>query len=450
MFALNDTIAATATPRGTSAIAMVRVSGPGAGALAQSLLGQSPLPRMATHADYRSLDGSLLDDALFTYFASPRSYTGEDTLEISCHGNPYITQKVLEDLCARGCRLAEPGEFTRRAFQNGQLDLSQAEAVMDLIHARSERALAAANQQLRGALGQRMQSLIDLILSILARVEAYIDFPDEDLPPENRAALENDVETLIKETGKLLATNRYGRWLREGIRTVIVGETNAGKSSLLNRLVGRDRALVSAEPGTTRDYLEEPAQLSGHLFRFVDTAGLNNNPGKLESAGITKTHEQVADADLFMWVLDSSNPLPSLPEQIKVALRPDNTVIVLNKNDLSANSLFDGLATYRQVSVSALTGNGIEELISALVALAIESESIHGEEIVAINSRHALALDSAKSALQMAQTKLQSKASPELLASDLRMALADYGEIAGRVDNERVLDTLFKSFCIGK
>lgn len=283
-----DTIAALATPAGTSAIAVVRASGPQVPELVRAIFGAPPPPRLAQHADYRDRGGGLVDDVLFTFFAGPNSFTGEDTVEISCHGNPFIAQKILGDLLARGCRPAEAGEFSKRAFLNGRMDLSQAEAVMDLIHARSERALAAANQQLRGALGRHMESLISQLVNILAMIEAYIDFPEEDLPDEDRKRVQDQLAKLLKDTSRLLATTHYGELLREGIKTVIVGEPNAGKSSLLNCLVGRDRALVSSEPGTTRDYLEERIAIGSHWLRLIDTAGLNAAPSRSRNAASTR------------------------------------------------------------------------------------------------------------------------------------------------------------------
>jgi tRNA modification GTPase len=343
MTTFSDTIAALATPVGTSAIAVVRASGPACARLAADTLSQTddtaalaspPPPRLAIHAHYRDRSGTVLDDVLATYFAAPHSYTGEDSLEISCHGNPFIAQKILEDLLARGCRAAGPGEFTRRAFLNGHIDLSQAEAVMDLIHARSERALAAANQQLRGSLGRHVAALTDELLQALARVEAYIDFPDEDLPAEDRTLVRRALATLAQGTDRLLATQHYGEILREGIKTVILGEPNAGKSSLLNRLVGRDRALVSPEPGTTRDFIEERLILGPHCLRLIDTAGLNPSPAPLEKLGMDKTLERAAEADLLILVLDATRPAPALPREIMERLTPENTVVVLNKCDL--------------------------------------------------------------------------------------------------------------------
>ncbi|MBC8039099.1 MAG: tRNA uridine-5-carboxymethylaminomethyl(34) synthesis GTPase MnmE, partial [Opitutaceae bacterium] len=330
-----DTIAALATPVGTSAIAVVRVSGPDCAALAKALFGRAPLPpRTARHTDYRNLAGAVLDDVLATFYQAPRSYTGEDSLEIALHGNPFIAQSILNDLLARGIRLAEAGEFSRRAFLSGKLDLSQAEAVMDLIHARSERALAAANQQLRGSLGRHLGELTDGLLLVLARIEAYIDFPDEDLPAEDRQIVVTELDRVLHGTARLLATHHYGELLRDGIKTVIIGEPNAGKSSLLNRLVGRDRALVSPEPGTTRDFIEERIILGPHCLRLIDTAGLNPTPAALEKLGIDKTFERAAEADLFLWVLDATHPTPPLPDSIAARLTPENTLILLNKSDL--------------------------------------------------------------------------------------------------------------------
>ena len=445
-----DNIAALATPAGTSAIAVVRASGPEVAALVARIFGDTPPPRLARHADYQDADGKLVDDVLFTFFAAPNSFTGEDTVEISCHGNPFIAQKILEDLFARGCRPAEAGEFSKRAFLNGRMDLSQAEAVMDLIHARSERALAAANQQLRGSLGRHMKSLISQLVSILAKVEAYIDFPEEDLPAEDQRTLLRELEQLNADTSRLLATSHYGTMLRDGIRTVILGEPNAGKSSLLNRLVGRDRALVSAEPGTTRDYLEERMLAGPHALRLIDTAGLNLTPSSLEKRGIEKTLEQAAEADLFLWVIDGTRPLPALPGLLASRLVPTNTIAVFNKTDLPQASRSAFAGNFRSVEISALTGQGVESLHVAIMQLADSFQNNVGDELIAINARHAQALTQANEALGSARLKLATNGAGELVASDLRGALAAFGEISGKIDNEQVLDRLFSTFCIGK
>jgi tRNA modification GTPase len=447
-----DTIAALATPVGTSAIAVVRASGPSVVELTRGIFKEAPPPRLARHADYRDRRDQLVDDVLYTFFAAPNSFTGEDSLEISCHGNPYIAQKILVDLFARGCRPAEAGEFSKRAFLNGRMELSQAEAVMDLIHARSERALAAANQQLRGALGRKMEGLISRLIEVLAQIEAYIDFPDEDLPAENRQRVLKEIEGLLSGTAQLLATSHYGALLREGIKTVILGEPNVGKSSLLNRLVGQERALVSPEPGTTRDYIEERIIVGAHWLRLIDTAGLNEEPSSLEKRGIGKTLEQAAEADLFLWVIDSTRPIPVLPETLSGRMTPANTIAVFNKCDLPPAPRRDPMqvAPFPGVRVSALNGAGFDGLLAAVTERAESFRFETGDELIAINARHAQALEQAKACLGEAAGKIQNNEPSELAASDLRVALEAFGQISGKIDNERILDQLFAAFCIGK
>lgn len=447
-----DTIAALSTPAGTAALAVVRISGQDTQRIATELAGSTPPPRVARRMDYRTRSGGLVDDVLVTFFRGPHSYTGEDTLEISCHGNPFIAQTVLEDLFARGCRPAAPGEFTQRAFLQGRMDLSQAEAVMDVIHARSERALLAANQQLRGALGRRMNILVDGILGVLARLEAYIDFPDEDLPAEDRGLLQRELERLAVETERLLATSHYGALLRDGIKTVIVGEPNVGKSSLLNRLIGRDRALVSPEPGTTRDFIEERIIVGPHCLRLIDTAGLNPSPAPLEKLGMEKTMERLSEADLILLVFDASCAEAKLPEGLQQLVDPVKSLILFNKSDLgySLPTLSGSFPGLESITISAKTGAGMDDLIAAIVARADKFDRDVGSEGIAVSARHAHALAEAKSNLASARSKLLEAEAIELIASDLRAVLAAYGEITGKVDNERMLDHLFATFCIGK
>lgn len=447
-----DTIAALATPTGTSAIAVVRLSGPDTVRVAREIFGEVPPPRHLRRADYRGRGGRVLDDVLVVFFQAPQSYTGEDSLEISCHGNPFIAQQIVEDLLARGCRGAEAGEFTQRAFLNGQMDLSQAEAVVDVIHARSERALAAANRQLRGALGRRVGRTIEALLGVLARVEAYIDFPDEDLPAEDRELIEIKLADLLNDTQKILATNRYGDILRSGIKTVIVGKPNAGKSSLLNRLLGSERALVSAEPGTTRDFLEEPIMVGPHYLRLIDTAGLNASPTPLEKLGMEKTRERLAEADVVLVVVDGSLGVEDT-DLVAIQLNRDeaSVILVVNKCDLAMQQPVPQPSdSMPVVMVSAKTGAGISQLQDAIVAAADRLRVEVGEEEVAINARHAEALKDAVRGLTAALVSVRERAPQELLASELRSALSAFEQISGRVDNERMLDQLFATFCIGK
>lgn len=446
-----DTIAALATPAGASAIALIRISGSDTLRIATELCGALPHPRAARHGDYRALSGELLDDVLFTFFKGPASYTGEDSLEISSHGNPFIVHKVLADLFARGCRPAEPGEFSRRAFLNGKMDLSQAEAVMDLINARCDRALAAAHAQLRGGLGQRVATIAAEVVDTLARIEAYIDFPEEDLPLEDRSLLEERMAHIILMCNALISTSSYGELLREGAKTVIIGAANAGKSSLLNALVGRDRAIVSPEPGTTRDFIEDAIIVGAHRLRIIDTAGFNPMPTPIERLGQAKTLELVRGADLLLvvvdWTLDSP---PTLPPDLVRLLKAESTLWVLNKCDLIEGHGRSAVqAGHEAVEISALTGRGIDRLRSAIEAKLDGFQPNHGDSI-AISSRHTRALGLAQAGLKDAQSKLRLGSPLELISSDLRSTLAAIGEIAGRVDHEAVLDRLFATFCIGK
>ena len=448
----NDTIVAPATPAGTSAIAVVRVSGSHCLDLATQIFGAELPPRKASHRHYRDLTGKVVDDVLVTFFTTPHSYTGEDVLEISTHGNPLISQLVLDDLLNRGCRAAEAGEFTRRAFLNGRLDLSQAEAVMDLIHARSARAISIANQQLQGSLGRHLTALTDELLLALARVEAYIDFPEEDLPPEDRAIVAETLANVLRGTDRLLATHRYGDLLRDGIKTVILGEPNAGKSSLLNALLGRERALVSDEPGTTRDYLEERVIVGDHCLRLIDTAGLNPAPGSVEKLGIDKTYERIAEADLILLVLDSTRPTPTLPSPIADKLSAATTLVVLNKTDLLGQETPAASVPLKlpSLAISALQKSGLAELESKITEFADQLRPKDTGDQIAINARHADALRRAHDCLHLAQLNIAQNGPTELLASDLRGVLEAYGEIGGRIDNEAMLDRLFSTFCIGK
>lgn len=451
MSRFTDTIAALATPAGTAALAVVRVSGPDTRRVAAEIFGPLPPPRSLRHRDYHGRDGALLDDVMFAWFEGPRSYTGEDALEITSHGNPFVAQKILEDLGARGCRPAAPGEFTQRAFLNGRMDLSQAEAVMDLIHARSERALVAAQRQLRGALGRRVQAAIDVLLETLARIEAYIDFPEEDLPEEDQRIVLSAIERLEGETARLLATSHYGEMLMDGIKVTIVGAPNAGKSSLLNQLVGRDRAIVSDEPGTTRDFIEERVLIGPHLMRLIDTAGLNPTPGRVEKLGIDKTLELCLDSDVIIYVIDASNSSDAGASAAADEILDRSPVIVVaNKCDLPAGREVEPVKDGVVVRASARTGEGLGELKREIERCADRLAGAVGEEAVVINARHAQALQHVRDGLAAARGKIVACGPVELIASDLRGAMAGFEEIAGKVDNERMLDRLFAAFCIGK
>ncbi len=446
-----ETIVAPSTPYGESAIAVIRASGPLTPALLHGIFSRLPEPRRVTRGVYRDLQGRAVDDLVYCYFQKPASYTGEDVMELYSHGNPLIVQRITDDLLARGCQSAGPGEFTRRAFLNGRMDLSQAEAVIDLIQAGSERALEAANRQLRGELGRRIQSLTDTLLQILAEIEAYIDFPEEDLPDENAGGPVTRIRTLLTSVKELAATARYGTLLREGVGTIILGAPNAGKSSLLNRLVKRDRAIVSDQPGTTRDFLEERLHLAGYCIRLLDTAGLRDEGDPIERLGMQKTLEQADEADLFLLVLDATLPHPPLPESLRARLTPGNTLVIHNKVDLLGKGQpAPFLPECRQVALSALTGDGLDSLETALESLLRKEAESPGADRIAVSARHAQALERVRLALETGLAHLLDHQPPELAASELRAALDALGEIVGRIDNEAMLDKLFATFCIGK
>lgn len=446
-----DTIVAPATATGEAALAVIRVSGPLVPSLVTALFGQRPADRVARLGKYRSLDGRVLDELIYTSYPEGRSYTGESLLEFSPHGNPWLVRRLLDDLVARGCRLAEPGEFTRRAFLHGKLDLSQAEAVIQVIQARSERALEAARRQLAGSVGRTVNALVDRLLLITAQLEAYIDFPEEDLPPEDQDGPARDLGDLIREMEKLIATREYASLLHEGIKCVILGEPNVGKSSLLNALTGEDRVIVSPEPGTTRDYVEERIHIGPYLLRIIDTAGLHEAASALEEQGISRSLQQIQSADLLLVVLDSTRPSPTLPASVLSLLGAGNTVIVENKIDLGPGRGHTAFAPdCPHVRLSARLGEGLDDLRSVIRSTLEEGLIVPDDGAVLVSARHADALHRARQSLQASLSKMTTGEAPELIASDLHTAIEAMGEITGKIDNEAVLDRLFSRFCIGK
>ncbi len=442
-----DTIAALSTPSGTGAVALLRVSGPEAAAVAQAVFkGPRLVPRRALFGSVVAADGHRIDDVLLTYFAGPASYTGEDTIEITCHGGVLVTRRVLERLLQAGARAAGPGEFTQRAYLNGKLDLTQAEAVMDVISAQTDRALQAAHRQLDGALGRTILGLREELLGIVAHVEAYIDFPEEDIDPDTGAAMRARMQALMGRLDHLLATADQGRLLREGVRTVLAGAPNAGKSSLLNRLLGFERAIVSDQPGTTRDTIEEVINLHGFPLRLVDTAGLRDSPGDaIEQAGMARTHHQLSDADLILEVVDASEPPPA--SRLVLPHDQGRHVRVLHKCDLPMDPAWESVAG---VPVSSRTGAGMDALTARIVAVITEGGSAFEQAEVAVNARHQACLERARSAMAAALGELSSGASMEFVALDLRLAMEALGDIVGRVDVEDLLGAIFSQFCIGK
>ncbi len=438
-----DTIAALATPFGAGALAVIRVSGPRAVEITGKVFrGRHPLAAAQTRRvmlGRAEHGGAVLDDVLCTVFRSPRSYTGEDVVELCGHGGVVVANSVLRALLEAGARPAGPGEFTQRAFLNGKMDLTRAEAVMDLISARGEASARAAAAQLEGRLGRVVEKLREDTLDAVAHLEAFIDFPDEGIDPESGRALLARVEAMQSSVERLLATADEGRMLREGVRLVIYGEPNAGKSSLLNLLVGYDRAMVSEIPGTTRDTIEENLTLRGIPFRLIDTAGLRESSDPLEVEGMRRTHRHLEQADVALRVIDAS--AWSEPGE-----EPQREIHVLNKIDLwNCGKIPAGV-----VPLCCLDGRGLEALVEAIIARIDLGALGRFGETVAINARHQQCLRTAQEYLAEAGRSLARNDAPELTALELRSALAAIGEIVGAVDTEEILGKIFSTFCIGK
>lgn len=440
----NEVIAAIASPPGVGAVSLIRLSGPGVFEVASLLLRKfdpaSLRPRLTFRDDVLDEAGQSIDDVLAVCYQSPSSYTGEDVVEISGHGGIHITRRVLERCLECGARTAEAGEFSLRAFLNGKLDLTQAEAVMDLISAQTDLAAKAAREQLSGSLGTAVAGVREGIIHLTAHVEAYIDFPEEDISPETGSALEKSFQDLEQEIGVLLGTARRGRLLREGARVAIVGAPNAGKSSLLNALLGYERAIVSEVAGTTRDTVEEVLDFEGFPVRLIDTAGLREEGGAIEKEGMARARQRMAEADLVVELVDASEP-PG--ERFS-----ESAMLVINKVDLGEHPSWveqEGL----RISVSEETG--LDELQTE-VARRLEgnAEENSGGALIAINARHQDCLRRAEAALAEARQMLASGEEPEFVSLPLREALQAVGEVAGRIDSEEILGSIFSQFCIGK
>lgn len=454
----DDTIAAISTPLGEGGLAVVRVSGPDALAVADRCfvpVGKSSVTpsAAATHTiQFGRVHhaGRIVDEVLVAVLRAPRTFTREHTVEISAHGGLLPAKLVLDALLAGGARLAEPGEFTKRAFLNGRLDLAQAEAVADIIHSRTELALAAAHEQLAGKLSQRINRLRDDLLLVLAHVEAHLDFPDEDIAPDTQAQLLERLRRGLAFTGELLATANEGQLLRRGIRAAIVGRTNVGKSSLLNQLLAHDRAIVSPIAGTTRDTIEETANIRGLPVVFVDTAGFREAGDTIEQEGIRRSRAAVERADLILHVLDTSEPLTAADWSSLDEFADRRRILVLNKSDRPPRGELPATLAALAVAVSALNGAGLEALKDRIKQLVWAGE-IRTEMLeVMINARHQDALRRASAATGRSIAALAEGVSLDLVAADLRAAVSAVGEVVGKTTTADLLDAIFSEFCIGK
>jgi tRNA modification GTPase len=447
----NDTIAAIATPRGEGGVGVVRLSGPDALPIAARLFrshrGSLPTPLCGHRAYYGSaLDtyGRTIDECLLTWFPAPRSYTAEDVVELSCHGSDLALTQLLDAARSLGARLAAPGEFTQRAFLNGRLDLASAEAVMDLIRARTDAALRIAARQAEGHLARAIRALRSAFIGLLAAIEATIDFPD-DLDPPDPAEITRQLQDAERQLADLLAGAEMGRLYREGASVVIAGRPNVGKSSLLNALLGEERAIVTPVPGTTRDVIEESINLSGVPVRLIDTAGLRDTADPVESIGVTRTRAQIAGADLTLLVMDAST---GTTEEDALAARnvQGRRVWVGNKIDLG-DALSEGDAG--MLRVSARTGVGLDALKRAILH-ALAEELYSADSILVSNTRHKAMLDAALAAVREALAGQRAGFELVAVAVDLKIAAEALGEITGETVTEATIAEIFARFCVGK
>jgi len=446
--ASNETIAAISTPPGEGAIALVRLAGPEAVAIADRIFrGKTKPSDLQSHLQQFGEvveEDRIIDQVMVSVHRGPASYTGEDVVEISCHGGVLVTARVWEACLRAGARTARPGEFTERAFLNGKLDLTQAEAVIDLIRAQTDLALRSAAEQLEGRLGEKIAQLREDLISLIANLEAYIDFPDEDIEPDIGAAFLARLDTIRGQIEALLATADQGRIFREGVRVVIYGATNAGKSSLLNRLLGFPRAIVNETPGTTRDTIEEVVNLRGIALRLTDTAGLRAaGADAVENEGIARTERSLANADLMLHVIDASGAKPAHIDS-RPGGRPE--LLLLNKSDLPEHTDWTGCGALR---ISCTTESGFADLEAAILAK-VSDQRWDVPSAVAINARHRDCLRRALAACDEARSAFAQNLAPEFVAVDLRGALQAVGELIGHSDMEQILDALFATFCIGK
>ena len=451
-----DTICAPATSAGTGAIAVIRVSGPDALAVVDRVVAfRSGTAAAAAGYTVKFGNAAGLDDVLVSIFRAPRSYTGEDAAEISCHASPYIVGALLDKLTEAGCRLAEPGEFTRRAYVNGKMDLAQAEAVADVIAASSAAQHRVAMNQLRGGYSAELRGLRGQLLELTSLLELELDFSEEDVEFADRSRLRELLDTACAHCRQLADSFRLGNAIKNGVPVAIVGAPNSGKSTLLNALLRDDRAIVSDIPGTTRDTVEETCVIDGVLFRFIDTAGIREASDEVERLGIERTFRKIGEAEIVLGVVDASMPREAVPAAISaIAERVDparqKLLILLNKADKSDASPCHSERSeesYALLHISAKHGAGLEELRAALAARA-GIASATGTLVT--NARHAAALREAADALRAVSDGLDRGIPSDLLAEDLRAALASLGSITGLISTDEVLGEIFSKFCIGK
>lgn len=446
-----DTIVAIATPPGIGAISVIRVSGSQAINSADKIfVGKKRLGKAESHTiHYGEIVnnlGEIIDDVLVSVFKKPNSYTGEDSVEISTHGNPLIAQKIIDLFVSDNVRLAEPGEFTKRAFLNNRIDLSQAEAVVDVIHSRTEASLRGSRNQLNGLLSAKVKDLREMLINVSSFIELELDFAEEDLEFINKNQLEIKIAEIVKELDALISTFSFGKLLRDGINLTIVGEPNVGKSSLMNYILKESRAIVSDIPGTTRDVIREEVSVDGILFKIFDTAGIRKYGDEIEKEGVSRSRKAIKDSDLIVFLGDvEKNFSPVINTELTELSEIKQIIKVLNKIDLLPESNINA-----DIKISAKTGEGIKSLLNLLKEKAVGNTAYSESTAIVSNTRHFNCLKNAKISLMNATESLRGNMSGEFIALDLRKAEKDLAEIIGELTNEEILNNIFSKFCVGK
>ena len=455
-----ETIAAIATAMAGSGIGIIRISGEEAFAIAESVFepkqtGKKLSKQNSYTIHYGNIvdEGEVIDEVIVLLMRGPHSYTAEDTVEIECHGGVYVMRRILELVLRKGARAAEPGEFTKRAFLNGRIDLSQAEAVMDVIQAKNEYALKSSVRQLKGSLVSLIREIRQEALYEIAFIESALDDPEHISLEGYPEHLGEKVEELLQKMKRLLISFREGKILREGIRTVIVGKPNAGKSSLLNALTGEERAIVTEIAGTTRDTLEEQIQIRGLTLQILDTAGIRRTEDLVERIGVDKAKESIKDADLLLYVVDSSTALDENDREILSLLKEQNVIVLLNKMDLPAKTTKEMVEVILQrpsVWISAKEERGLEELADLLEEMFLEGKISYNDEVYLTNIRHREAMEEAAESLKKVKESILSGMPEDFFTIDLMDAYESLGKILGESLGENLINEIFSKFCVGK
>jgi len=452
-----DTIAAVSTPHGEGGIGIIRISGPQSLGILQTLSRSIPNGGFNSHRFYygeivHPSSGVVYDEVMTVFMQSPKSFTREDLVEIQCHGGTIIVQQILQLVLDQGARLAEPGEFTRRAFLNGRIDLVQAESIIDLIRAKTEASVALAQHQRDGSVSERLVGIRQSLRQLLALVEAYVDFPDEDLGETDHSQLLELHAAALSHVRDLISGYSEGKVLRDGISVLIAGKPNVGKSSLLNTLLREKRAIVTSIPGTTRDLIEEVVSVRGLPVKLLDTAGICQTDDPVEQEGIRRAIERIPTADLVLFLLDASRPFDDDDAFVAESLSGRNTLIVFNKSDLPAElSLPSELVDLPFISVSTTSGEGIDSLKDTVAEMFLHGRVSDNRDLVLLSrARHRDSLLKVEASLESFSDSVRSGISPELLAIDLRDALDAMGQITGETTPDDILDLIFGQFCIGK